>query len=366
MKKRILILVNHELVVYNFRRELVERLLMDGFDVFISSPPGEKINFLVNLGCHYIESKVDRRGVNPIRDFKLFGYYRKVLKAIKPDVVLSYTIKPNIYGGLASRLLNIPYIANITGLGSAVENAGLTQKLAILLYKIAFKRVQRIFVQNEDNKQFFISKNIKKDRLKILPGSGVNLEQFCVLDYPLDITIEFAFISRIMREKGIEEYIEAAKSIKQRFSNVKFHICGFCEEDYKPMLDKLHKEGIINYHGNVKDIRKIHETVHCIVHPSYYPEGMSNVLLEACASARPVMSTRRAGCREIIDDGVNGFLFNEKDSCDLIEKLENFIALPYLEMKKMGLEARKKVEKEFDRRLVVEAYLEEINSIYGL
>jgi galacturonosyltransferase len=358
---KILILVNHDVVIYNFRKELVERLLQDGHEVYISSPYGERIEDLKNMGCTYIEASFTRHGTNVAEELKLLFYYIKIMKQLKPDVVLTYTIKPNIYGGMACRLLNIPYIANITGLGTAVENEGFMQKLTVFLYKIAFKKIHCLFFQNEENRKFFVNKNIVTDRHRLIPGSGVNLEHFRVLEYPPDDTVEFVFISRIMKEKGIEQYLEAAKYIKNKYPNTKFHILGFCEEAYEDKLNAM--KGIIEYHGMQRDITVYLEKCHCTIHPTYYPEGMSNVLLESAASGRPVITTNRSGCREIVDDGVNGFLVEPKNSIDLIEKIEKFIKLSYEEKRNMGLAGRAKVEKEFDRQIVVNAYLDEINKI---
>lgn len=366
MAKKVLILVNHDVVIYNFRRELVEKLLADGYQVIISSPYGERIDDLVEMGCKYIEAKIERHGTNPLNELKLLSYYKKLMRDVKPDVVLTYTIKPNIYGGLAAKKYGIPYIANITGLGTAVENAGLMQKITIILYKIAFKKINRIFFQNIENQQFFIDNNIAINRHRLIPGSGVNLEHFYALDYPDNKTTEFVFISRIMREKGIDQYLEAAEYIRNKYSNTRFHICGFCEEAYEHKLKQLQDREIIFYHGMIRDVRKILKATHCTIHPTYYPEGLSNVLLESAASARPIITTDRAGCREVIENGVNGYIIDQKSSKDLIDKIEKFINLDYVSKKQMGLAGRNKVESEFDRQIVVDAYIEAIESALGV
>src|SRR5690625_672404 len=189
--KKVLFLVNHDVVIYNFRLEIVQRLLKEGYEVHISSPYGERIDDLIELGCKYIEVEIARHGTNLVEEAKLFLYYRKVIKDIKPDAVLSFTIKPNIYGGMAARISGIPYIANITGLGTAVENEGLLQKISIMLYKVAFKKVSRVFFQNEENQQFFIDNKIAVEKHKLIPGSDVNLEHFHLMEYPSDDTVEF-------------------------------------------------------------------------------------------------------------------------------------------------------------------------------
>lgn len=361
MKHKIMILVNHDIVIYNFRRELVEKLLDSGYEVIISSPYGERIDALVEMGCKYIPVSISRHGTNIIEDFKLLKYYVSIIRKYKPDVVLTYTIKPNIYGGLACRWLNVPYIANITGLGKAVENRGIMQRFTILLYKIAFKKINCIFFQNEENMKFFIDHKISKRKHRLLPGSGVNLDHFQYMEYPSDETINFIFISRIMKEKGIDHYLEAAKAVKQKYPKSTFHIIGFCEEDYEDKLNTY--SDFVKYHGMQKDVRDFLRWTHCTIHPSYYPEGMSNVLLESAASGRPVITTDRSGCREVVDHTINGFLVEPKSTDDLVEKIEKFIHLSFSEKKQMGLMGRKKVEKYFDRKIVVSAYIDEIKNI---
>lgn len=363
MAKKILILVNHDVVIYNFRKELVERLLADGYEVIISSPYGERIDDLVGMGCEYIEASIERHGTNPLNELKLLNYYKKIIRNNRPDVVLTYTIKPNIYGGLAAKKYKVPYIANITGLGTAVEKQGLMQKISIILYKLAFSKIQRIFFQNTENMQFFIDNNIMVGKHKLVPGSGVNLQHFDVLDYPSNESVEFVFISRIMKEKGIDHYIETAKYITDKYPYTKFHVCGFCEERYEEELKELQKKGVLTYHGMVRDVREILKKTHCTIHPTYYPEGLSNVLLESASCGRPIITTDRSGCREVVDNGVNGFMVKQRDSKDLIAKAEKFIQLDYEDRKLMGLSGREKVEREFDRQIVVRAYLDEIESI---
>ncbi len=361
MAKKVLILVNHDVVIYNFRKELVGRLLSDGNQVVISSPYGERIDDLVEMGCKYIEAKIERHGTNPLNELKLMSYYKKIMRDIKPDVVLTYTIKPNIYGGLAAKKYGIPYIANITGLGTAVEKKSLMQQITIILYKLAFSNIQRVFFQNTENMKFFRDNNIVVNKHRLVPGSGVNLDHYQVLDYPPEDTTEFVFISRIMKEKGIDQYIEAAEYITKKYPNTKFHVCGFCEEAYEDILSDLQNKNILTYHGMIRDIRDILMKAHCTIHPTYYPEGLSNVLLESAASGRPIITTDRSGCREVVDQGINGFMIKQKDSNDLIEKVESFLKLSIEEKRQMGLAGRAKVEAEFDRQIVVDAYIDEIN-----
>lgn len=367
---RILILANNDVGLYKFRKELIEELIYPGSyiskrvgepcEVYVSLPDGKFVQKLEKIGCKYINTPVDRRGVNPLKDFGLLMLYRKILKKIKPDIVLGYTIKPNIYGGMACAEKNIPYVCNITGLGTAVENKGLLQTIALILYGFALRKVQTVFFQNSENERFFTKHKLCLGKHKMLPGSGVNLDYYQVKDYPKTHTIDFVFIARVMKEKGIDQYLDAAKVIRKKYPQTRFHICGFCEQDYEDQINEMEKAGIIIYHGLVADMRVIYEQIHCTVHPTYYPEGLSNVLLESAASGRPIITTNRSGCREVVDDGVNGYVVKERDSKDLIEKIEKFIDLSWGNKKQMGLLGRKKVEKEFDRRIVVGKYLAEI------
>lgn len=360
---KVLFLVNHDVVIYNFRLELVERLLAEGHQVVISSPYGERIDDLVALGCEFRPITLSRHGMNPVQEMKLLWDYLKLIKKEKPDVVFTYTIKPNIYGGMACALRKVPYVVNITGLGTAVENSGLVQKITVMLYRLALARVQRVFFQNEENRQFFVDRKLAMGKHGMLPGSGVNLQRFSPLEYPGEETTEFVFISRIMKEKGADQYLEAAEYIREKYPNTRFHICGFCEQAYEQKLKDLHDKGIIIYHGMVRDVKQVIAKTHCTIHPTYYPEGLSNVLLESAACARALITTNRSGCREVIDNGINGFVVEQKNAQDLIDKIEVFLALPWEQKKAMGIAGRAKVEREFDRQIVVEKYLQEMKNL---
>lgn len=357
---KIVILANNDVGLYKFRRELLEELIKEN-EVYICLPNGEFVKDMVNMGTKFIPCELlDRHGTNPFKELKLISFYKRVLKEYTPDIVLTYTIKPNVYGGMACNKYKIPYVANITGLGTAVENEGIMQKITLALYKKGLKSAQKVFFQNRENQDFMLRHNVVSGKYDLLPGSGVNLNQYTVMEYPKKDTIDFVFIARVMKEKGINQFLDAAKYIRKKYPNTCFHVCGACEQDYQEVLDKLSKQGIIQYHGLVKDITAIHRISSCTIHPTYYPEGLSNVLLESCACGRPIITTNRAGCREVVDDGVNGFVIKEKDSQDLIKKIEEFLALPYEARMKMGLAGRKKVEKEYSRQIVIDKYMREI------
>lgn len=359
---KILILANNDVGLYKFRKELIAELLKEN-EVYISLPYGEFVEKLIQLGCQYINTPIDRRGKNPFKDIKLIISYRNTIEKVRPDVVLTYTIKPNIYGGIVSRFIKVPHIANITGLGTAVENKGLLQKVTLFLYKVSLKSTRCVFFQNIENKEFFLNNGINRSRQRLLPGSGVNLNEYSLLEYPSDSVVNFIFIARIMKEKGIEQYLEAASYIKNKYPNTNFHILGFSEQNYVEKLRYFEKQGIINYHGMQENVIKFLEISHCTIHPTFYPEGMSNVLLESAACGRPVITTNRSGCKEIVDNNVNGFIVKQENSIDLIKKIEGFLKLSFEEKKGMGIKGRQKVEKEFNRQIIINEYLYEINLI---
>lgn len=364
---KILVLTNNFGGLYSFRKEVMKAMVDKGYHVVISAPSKDdamKVAWFENIGCKLIEIPFNRQGTNPLADLKLMWRYCKLIKKIKPDVVLSYTIKPNLYGGMACALTGVPQIANVTGLGAAVEYPGLMQKLTIFLYKIGMRKTWLTFFQNNDNMDFCKVHGMVKGRVQLIPGSGVNLEHHEKKPYPAESEpIRFLFMGRIRREKGIEEFLTAAEAITKRYKDVEFHVVGGCEGDYEGRLLELQEKGVVTYHGGQSDVRPYFAMAACTLHPSFYPEGMSNVLLESCATGRPIMTTMRAGCREIVEDGRNGYLVKQQDAEDLIAKVEKFLALPYAERKAMGDAAREKAEREFDRKIVVNAYLKAIDNI---
>lgn len=359
---KVLILANSDGGLYNFRKELLVELIKE-HEVVLSIPEGDYAPFFRDIGCKLIPMSFDRHGTNPIKELDILSAYKRLLKSERPNIVFTYTIKPNVYGGMACASMGIPYVTNITGLGTAVENAGVMQKITLMLYKHGLRRAQKVFFQNSQNRDLMLSKGVIKGQYDLLPGSGVNLERFTVYEYPKNETTDFFFISRIMKEKGVDQYIEMAEYIREKYPQTRFHICGSCEQSYEQKLSELQKRGIVIYHGRVNNIPEMHKISSCTIHPTYYPEGMSNVLLESCACGRPVITTDRAGCREIVDDNINGFVVREKDSTDLIKKVEMFLALPWEQKKLMGLAGRAKVEKEFNRQIVVGKYLDEVKVV---
>lgn len=352
--KRILVLANNDVGMYRFRKDLLAALLGAGHEVYISLPDGGFISELVQLGCRFIDTPIERRGMNPIHDSKLFHQYRAILKEVKPDLVLTYTIKPNIYGGLACRMAHIPYAVNITGLGSAIENGGWLKKFVLALYKPALKGARVIFFENTGNRDTLAATGVvPKGRDVVLSGAGVNLEDYPYQSYPQEGAVRFLFVGRIMREKGVDELFAAAKRMKQEYGDgVEFHIVGSFEEGYKPLMDELEKAGVVKYHGYQSDMKRFYAMASCVVLPSYH-EGMSNVLLEAAASGRPLITSDIPGCREAVEDGNSGYLCPAKDADALYEAMRRFVEMPESWRGKMGRRGRERMEQRFSKTAVV-------------
>lgn len=359
--KRILILANNDVGLYRFRKDLIMALLREGNEVTISLPDGDFVRELEKLGCEFIDTPIDRRGMNPLRDLSLFNRYRKLLRNLKPDLVITYTIKPNIYGGIACRMARIPYAVNITGLGSAIENGGILKKFVLALYRPALKEAKVVFFENSGNRDKLVSEGVVPEgKDVVLNGAGVNLEDYPYQPYPEEEPIKFLFVGRVMREKGVDELFEAAKRMKAKYGDrVEFHVVGSFEESYKPIMDELEANGIVRYHGYQADMKPFYKMAHCVVLPSYH-EGMSNVLLEAAASGRPIITSDVPGCREVVVDGVSGWICKPRDSDALFEAMEKFVSLSDGERAEMGVRGYELMGDKFDKRIVVKATAERL------
>ena len=358
---KIALIANDSTYTYNLRKEIIAKLLEDGYEVEVI---GEILLFreeLLRMGCSLINVATGRHGTNPFADLLLLERYYSILRKSKPDIVLTYNIKPNVYGGIACSILGIPYYPNITGLGTAVENPGKLQAITIQLYKLGVSKAACVFFQNSENQEFFRKHSMlgKQSRTRLLPGSGVNLEKHKLLHYPKGDIVNFLFVSRILKEKGIDLYLAAAR--KYYSKKIIFHVCGMCDSpEYVDIIKQADVSGTIKYHGQQKDIKPFFEMCDCLVHPSWYPEGMSNVLQEAAATGRPIITTNRSGCRELVDDGKTGYVVSIKDEKALIDAIGKFLKLSDIEKEQMGLAGRKKMEREFDRKIVVDAYMKEL------
>lgn len=355
---KILILANNDVGLYQFRKELIAELLKEN-EVTISLPYGELVDELLKMGCKFVNTNIDRRGMNPLHDLKLFYNYFFLLKKEKPDLILTYTIKPNVYGGVVCRLLKIPYIVNITGLGTTFQGGGLIRKLVILLYKLGLKKAKTVFFENRENMQIFLNEKIcNKAQVCLLNGAGVNLEYFSPKKYPdNDLHTRFLFIGRVMREKGIDELFAAMQMLINDGIKCSLDIVGGFEEDYKDIINQYSKTGWLTYHGFQRDVRPFIENCHCFVLPSYH-EGMANTNLECASSARPIITSNIYGCKEAVIDGISGYLCEKQDASSLCKVMRKFTQLALDDKIKMGLDGRKHMENNFDKRLVVAKTIE--------
>jgi len=368
--KKIIISINTTWNIYNFRLGLVKTLLKQGYEVYAVSPKDGYVEKLEKIGLKHIDIKINNKGTNPIEDMKLIYDYYKIFKEIQPDVALLYTIKPNIYGNIAAKFSSIKTISNISGLGTVFLHDNFSSKVARFLYKIALKQPQKVFFQNNDDKNLFVKNNlIDPQKTDILPGSGINTKIFkpVCINKNNDKFI-FLMIARLVRDKGIMEYIKAAEIIKNKYKDkVEFWILGsfyfnnptaITSEEIK----KWEEKNIIKYLGTSDNVKDFILKADCIVLPSYR-EGLSRVLLESASMAKPIITTNVPGCRDVVDDGINGYLCKLKDYKDLADKMEKMLNLTEEKRKKMGKAGRKKILKEFDEKIVIEKYLETIEKL---
>lgn len=363
MRKKVLFLANHFITLYSFRKELIRKLVEDGHDVYLSIPESEQNEYFKQLGCKIIDTKIDRRGVNPLKDLALVLQYKNIMDKLKPDIIFSYTIKPNIYGTIAS---NGKYrqVCNITGTGATFLKKSLVSEICKFLYRISIKNCYKVFFQNKGDRDFFVKNNLVKENYAMLPGSGCNLDEHLYVPMPDSEIIRFIFIGRVMKLKGVDEYLEAAKVIKAKYPNTEFLIAGWIEDEkYKAIIDKYVSEKIVNYIGFRKDIGDWIAKCHCTILPSHGGEGVPNVLLESAAIGRICIGSRINGTEDVIDEGVTGYLFETGNSCDLADKIQKVIGLHQIEKNCMGLLAREKIEKEFNRNIILQKYLEEVEKL---
>lgn len=371
-KNLIAVLTNNDDDIYCFRKELIEEIINAGYEVLISCPYGEKFELMNHIKYRYDDPYIDRRGTNIISDLKLFFHYLSLFIKNRPAVVLTYTAKPNVYAGIAAHLLGIPVISNVTGFGSVLNEGGFVQKLVMLLFKFSFRRSACVMFQNSTNKKLAEEKGMVKGKRMLIPGSGVNTERYPLLSYPeggngIDgAPVVFNYIGRILHDKGVDDYIEAAKRIKRNYPNTEFNMLGFIEPTeihYEKLLADLEKDNIIRYHGSQKDVKPFIEKSHATIHPSTYGEGMSNVLLESASCGRPLISTDNPGCKETFEDNISGFMYHGGDVNELCKKIEKFLALPNTERESMGKKGREYICSNFSRKIVTDSYLKMIDII---
>lgn len=351
---KVLILANNDIGLYNFRKELIEALIKKGHTVVLSLPYGSRVDDLEKMGCRYINTEFERRSMNILKDLKLFREYMRMIKAENPDFILTYTIKPNIYGGLAARISKTAYIATITGLGTTFQRKGLLRAIIKQMYKTALKKVRSVIFENGENKRIFLGNCIiNKDKAVLVSGAGVNLNEFGFSPMTFDKTLRFLFIGRIMEEKGVNEFFEVARRMKEDgYHPIAFDVIGFFEDNYKERVEELTTSGIIHYFGFQKDVKTYIQKSHCIVLPSYH-EGMSNTLLESASMGRPLITSDIPGCREAVVDQKTGYLCRVRDAEDLYQKVVQYAQLSNEQRMEMGEFSRAHIEAHFDRNNVV-------------
>ncbi len=351
---RILILANNDVGLYNFRKELIQEFLKQGNDVILSLPYGSRVEELEKMGCRYIRTEFERRSMNIFRDLKLIKYYISMVRKEKPDFILTYTIKPNIYGGIAARVFGVRYITTITGLGTTFQNSGLLRLLITKMYRVGLKKAQHVIFENDENKNIFIKHRIISENKAVpVKGAGVNLDEYRYVPMDFSGPTRFLFIGRIMEEKGVNELFEVARLIKESQQyNVEFDVLGFFEDNYEKRVKDLEGSGIIRYHGFQNEVRSYIQKAHCVILPSYH-EGMSNTLLESAAMGRPLITSNIPGCREAVIDGKTGYLCKVRDAEDLYQKVLKYLELSQEERAMMGKESRIHIEGQFNRRDVV-------------
>ena len=361
---KILLISNKDNNFYNFRSELILKLVEQGHDVTLMCPYGKKIDYFLERNCGFIGVDVDRRGKSFLKDFRLLRNYVKQIKKEKPDIVLLYTTKCCVYGGMACRHLKVPYIVNNAGLIESNNSHSPLQMLLRWLYKIGFSKASCLMFQNTRERDYITGLIKKSVHYRDIPGSGVNLDYFTYRDYPSsDDIVTFNFVGRIVSIKGIKEFLDCAEIIKKEHRNTRFVIYGeYDEEVYKDRINRLESQGVVEYGGVVMDMRPCIEAAHVAIHPSYY-EGMTNVVLEHSAMGRPCLGSDIPGVKEGIENGKTGFLFEVKSITSMVDAVKQFLSLSHEEKKQMGIEARRKMEREFDRNIITEAYLEEIQRI---
>jgi glycosyltransferase involved in cell wall biosynthesis len=366
---KIAIVLNTSWNVYNFRLGLINALREDGNEIFVIAPPDQYSNRLVDMGFKFLPVRMDSRGVNPMKDFRLILELYKLYKKVGPDIILHYTVKPNIYGTLAAKAAGIPMINNVCGLGTVFLKKGLVSVVAKTLYRFAFRYPHKVFFQNHDDFQLFVREKLIKPRIAdTVPGSGIDLKKFQPDEYS-DSTASFTFlvISRLIYDKGIIEYIDAIRKLNALGINARFQILGAKDPVHKrgipvEIVDSWIQEGLVEYLGTTDDVKSKVALADCVVLPSYR-EGLPRTLLEAASMGKPIITTNTAGCKHVVDDQENGFLCEVKSADDLAEKMLKMLQLSPEDRKLMGEKGRNKVLQQFDENIVINKYQEAIKKL---
>lgn len=364
---KILILANNSLGLYRFRGTLIRELLKKGHIVYASTPRNDHYDDLERMGVQMLETPIDRRGTNPLADVRLSRTYGRMIREVQPDLILTYTIKPNVYGGYAARRAGIPYAVNVTGLGTSFQKAGLLRQIVTVLNRRGLKRASVVFFENSANCDIFCRLRIvEKDVCHVLHGAGVDTETFSATPYPTDDSeIRLLFVGRVMKEKGIDELFASMRRLREEGASCTLHIVGDYEDNYVDDIKKGEREGWLVYHGYQTDVTAFMQQAHCLVLPSYH-EGMANVNLEAAAMGRPLITSRIPGCMEAVREGETGFLCEAQDAESLYDCMNRFLKLPRADREAMGMAGRAYMEEIFDKRKVVAETLEVLRRETGL
>lgn len=364
--KTVAMAINASWNIFNFRAGLIRGLQEAGHSVVAMSPKDAYVPALVGLGVDHVPVAMDSAGLSPLHDLALLIRYRRALKRIRPDVFLAYTAKPNVWGSLAAQSLGIPVVNNVSGLGTAFIRGGLLKNIVSTLYRTAFRRSATVFFQNPEDLDLFVKSGlVRPDSAALLPGSGIDLTRFSPRAEPPEPRAPtFLLVGRLLWDKGIGEYIEAARMVRQRRPDARFHLLGFLDAQNRTAIPaeqvaRWEAEGIVEYLGHAEDVRDALAGADCVVLPSYR-EGLPRTLLEAAAMGKPLIATDVPGCRHVVDAGVNGFLCEARDPTSLSEAMLRMLDLETGARTAMGAAARRKVEEEFDERRVIDLYLEAI------
>lgn len=367
--KRIFIISNTAWYLYNFRLALMEALAEQGYVPVAVAPYDSYADKIQAAGFSFIPLEMDNKGVNPIQDLRLLGRLYWLLRTERPVVVLGYTAKPNIYASLAAASLNIPVVNNISGLGSAFIQGGAVASILKVLYRLALRRSKKVFFQNDDDMHFFFNAGlVRKEVADRLPGSGVDTVRFAPRMVPLaGEKFVFLLVARMLRDKGVGEFVEAARVLKARYPHVECQLLGSLDAINPTSIPKENvntwvEEGVVKYLGTTDDVAAVMAAANCVVLPSYR-EGTPRTLLEAASLAKPIVTTDAIGCREVVTDGVNGFLCRVKDAADLAIKMEQMLLLPKVEREAMGQRGRQRMLAEFDEKIVIDRYLAVVKSV---
>lgn len=358
----ILMTVNAAWNIWNFRRTLVAALLDDGHKVTILAPPDHTLADLERMGCRVRSLQMSVKGLNPVDDLMLLLRFKRILRQEKPDVVLSYTIKNNIFGAMAARGAPVPFVPNVTGLGTAFLSGGLMQAVAESLYRHAFKGLPAILFQNEDDRELFLRLRLVEARqAQLVPGSGIDLDRFAMTEYPAAGTRPvFLMIARLLRDKGVNEFVEAARRIRAQGNDARFQLLGATGSQNRTAIDAATvqgwvEEGSVEYLGTTDDVRPYIAAANCVVLPSYR-EGAPRTLIEAAAMGRPLIASDVPGCRAVVDRDVSGFFCAARDAESLAVAMRRFLDLPYAAQVEMGQASRVKMVREFDQQRVIDIY----------